>query len=193
LDPHDFAEVLDFWLGAADSPERGRARSAWFRKSLAFDELIRDRFLRAWEAAVGGKLDHWNATPLAALALVVVLDQFPRNMFRGTARAFASDALALTAAKAALENGFDGPLRILERQFFYLPFEHAEDIAEQRRSLDLFARLQADSEGESWMDYPRRHHDIVARFGRFPHRNALLGRISTPQEVAFLAQPGSSF
>ena len=193
MDPNDFAEVLGFWLGAADSPERGRARNAWFRKSLAFDELIRDRFLRTWEAAVGGKLERWNATPLAALAKTILLDQFPRNMFRGTARAFASDALALAAAKAALENGFDGPLRPVERQFFYLPFEHAEDVAEQRRSLDLFAQLQAGSEGESWMDYPRRHHDIIARFGRFPHRNALLGRASTAEELEFLRQPGSSF
>ena len=193
MNPHDFAKVLDFWFGAADSPERGRARNAWFRKSLAFDELIRDRYLRTWEVAVDGRLEHWNATPLAALALVVVLDQFPRNMFRGTARAFASDTVALAAAKAALENGFNGPLRTVERQFFYLPFEHAESMAEQRRSLDLFARLQAGLEGESWMDYPRRHHDIIARFGRFPHRNALLGRVSTPEELEFLEQPGSSF
>jgi uncharacterized protein (DUF924 family) len=124
---------------------------------------------------------------------VIVLDQFPRNMFRDTARAFVSDALALAAAKTALERGFDVPLRPVERQFLYLPFEHAEDVAEQRRSLDLFGRLQADFENGSSMDYPRRHHDIIARFGRFPHRNALLGRFSTAEERKFLEQPGSSF
>ena len=189
----DFADVLDFWFGAADSSERGTARAAWFRKSREFDDELRDRFLGTWATAARGELERWSATPLAALALVIVLDQFPRNMFRGTARAFASDALALAAARGALENGFDGPLRPVERQFFYLPFEHAEGIAEQRRSVELFARLQGELEGESWMEYPRRHHDIVARFGRFPHRNAILGRVSTPEELAFLEQPGSSF
>lgn len=140
-----------------------------------------------------GEIAGWNATPLAALALAIVLDQLPRNMFRGTARAFASDTLALAAAKAALERGFDAPLRPVERQFLYLPFEHAEDIAEQRRSLALLERLRKDSTHEVGVDYARRHHDIIARFGRFPHRNALLGRISTPEELEFLEQPGSSF
>jgi len=188
----DFAEVLDFWFGAADSPERGRPRKAWFRKSLEFDDEVRRRFMSTWEAAADGGLDRWNQTPFAALALVIALDQFPRNMFRDSARAFSSDALALGAAKAVVERGFDRVPRPVERQFFYLPFEHAEDIAEQRRCLDLFARLEAES-GDPWMDYPRRHHDIIARFGRFPHRNAILGRDSTTEELEFLRRPGSSF
>lgn len=188
----DFAEVLDFWFGAAGSPERGRPRKVWFRKSAEFDDEVRRRFMGTWEAATRGRLDRWNQTPLAALALMVVLDQFPRNMFRDSARAFSSDAAALAAAKAAVGRGFDRLPRPVERQFFYLPFEHAESLDEQRRCLDLFARLEAES-GEPWMDYPRRHHDIVARFGRFPHRNAVLGRASTPAELEFLRRPGSSF
>jgi len=188
----DFAAVLDFWFGPADSVERGTARKAWFRKSSEFDDEVRRRFMSTWEAATQGKLERWNRTPFAALALVIALDQFPRNMFRDSARAFSSDGLALGAAKAAVGRGFDRVSLPVERQFFYLPFEHAEDLDEQRRCLDLFARLEAES-GDPWMDYPRRHHDIIVRFGRFPHRNAVLGRTSTPEEIEFLREPGSSF
>ena len=135
-----------------------------------------------------GGLDRWRSTPLASLALIVVLDQFPRNMFRGTARAFATDALALSAAKSALAGAFDRPLLRHERTFIYLPFEHAEDHETQRRSLALFQAGDPDN-----MEYARRHYEIIARFGRFPHRNAVLGRESTPKEIEFLKQPGSSF
>jgi uncharacterized protein (DUF924 family) len=149
---------------------------------------VRRRFLPLWEQAARGELDRWRSAPLASLALIVVLDQFPRNMFRGTARAFASDALALAAARSALERSFDRLLSREERTFVYLPFEHAEDLAAQRRSLALFRALDPDD-----MEYARRHYEIIARFGRFPHRNAILGRESTPEEADFLKQPGSSF
>lgn len=188
-----FAEVLDFWFGAPGSPQRGRPRKAWFGKSESFDAEIRGRFLDTWDGAIGGRLRQWEATPLAALARIVVLDQFSRNLFRGAAHAFAGDALALAAACAALERGFDRLLRPVERLFIYLPFEHAEDLAAQQHSLELFAALRADSPGEDNRDYARRHYAIIARFGRFPHRNAVLGRESTPAEIEFLMQPGSSF
>lgn len=184
----DFSEILDFWFGPPDSPERGRPRKVWFQKSDSFDAEIRSRFLGTWERAARGELERWQATPLACLALVVVLDQFPRNMFRGTARAFSSDSAALAASESLVGRGFDRPLLPVERVFAYLPFEHAEDLAAQRRSLALFETLDS-----GYRDYARRHYEIVSRFGRFPHRNAILGRQSTAEEIEFLSRPGSSF
>jgi len=184
----DFVEVLEFWFGAPNSRERGRPRKSWFQKSEAFDAEIRRRFLATWERAARGELVPWQATPLASLALVVTLDQFPRNMFRGTARAFASDSLALAAARSMIAMEFDRLLSPVERLFAYLPFTHAEDLAAQRRSLALFHGLEPEDERSA-----KRHYEIIARFGRFPHRNAVLGRRSTPEETEFLKQPGSSF
>ncbi len=189
----DFREVLDFWFGPAGSPECGRPREAWFRKSEAFDEAIRARFLELHRQAAGGHLQSWEAEPDSLLALIVVLDQFPRNMFRGTSRAFATDAQALAAAQLAVARGFDRLLAPVQRWFVYLPFEHAEDPAVQRRCLELFEDLRADPDSAETIDYARRHGEIIARFGRFPHRNAVLGRISTPEEIEFLKQPGSGF
>jgi len=184
----DFVEVLDFWFGAPDSRERGQARKSWFQKSEPFDAEIRRRFLVTWERTARGELGSWQTTPLASLALVVTLDQFPRNMFRGTARAFASDSLALAAARKTMARGFDRLLSSVERAFVYLPFAHAEDLAAQRRSLALFQGLDPGH-----VEAARRHYEIVARFGRFPHRNAALRRESTAEEIEFLRQPGSSF
>ena len=184
----DFTDVLDFWFGAPDSAERGRPRKSWFQKSETFDADIRRRFLDTWGQAARGELERWRMTPLASLALVVVLDQFPRNMFRGTARAFSSDSLALGAARSMISQEFDRLLSPAERSFAYLPFEHAEDLAAQRRSLALFQALDPEH-----IEYPRRHYEIIARFGRFPHRNAMLGRESTGEEIEFLRLPGSSF
>jgi uncharacterized protein (DUF924 family) len=184
----EFPAVLDFWFGAPDWRERGRPRQEWFRKSDAFDAELRRRFLPLWERAARGELERWRATPLASLALTIVLDQFPRNMFRGDARAFSTDAQALAAATAAVERGFDRLLAPAERTFVYLPFEHAEDLAAQRRSLELFRVGDPDN-----LEWARRHYEIIERFGRFPHRNAVLGRESTAGEIEFLKQPGSSF
>jgi uncharacterized protein (DUF924 family) len=189
----EIAEVLDFWFGAPESPERGRPRKCWFEKRAAFDEEIRSRFLGCCERAAAGKLSHWERTPLAALALAVVLDQFPRNMFRGEPEAYMADPLALRVARSIVAQGFDVLLRPVERWFVYLPFEHAEDLAAQRRSMVLFAGLAADPDSPGAIDYADRHFSVVSRFGRFPHRNAILGRESTSEEIAFLAQPGSSF
>ena len=189
----EIAEVLDFWFGAPESPERGRPRKCWFEKNEAFDAEVRSRFVRVYRRAAAGKLSRWERTPHAALALAVVLDQFPRNMFRGEARAFAADALALRVARRMVDHGFDRLLRPVERWFVYLPFEHAEDLAAQRRAVALFAGLAGDPDSPGAIDYAHRHCNIISRFGRFPHRNAILGRESTSGESAFLAQPGSSF
>ena len=188
-----WSDVLEFWFGAFDAPDFGRPRAPWFVKSEAFDALIRNRFLATHEAAASGALDGWSTRPLAALALAIVLDQLPRNMFRGTPRAFAADARALALAREIVARGFDTVLLPVQRWFAYLPFEHAEDVATQRESLRLFERLAVDAAGAGTFAYAMRHYAVIERFGRFPHRNAILGRASTPDEQAFLAQPGSSF
>lgn len=183
-------QVLDFWFGATP----GVARPEWFRKDEAFDASIRERFGALIEAALAGGLRDWDATPQGALARVLLLDQFTRNSFRGTARAFAGDALALQAARAMLQRGDDRALALLERVFVYLPFEHAEDRAAQRESVRLFEALASEHPSSAdFADYARRHAVVIERFGRFPHRNAVLGRASTDEEHAFLREPGSSF
>lgn len=172
------ASVLDFWFG--------QDRKAWFAKDAAFDALVRERFLPLYDAAAAGTLDDWMAQPGSCLALVIVLDQFPRNMFRGSGRAFAADERARACARRILEQGWDKSMTPDERTFAYLPFEHSEALEDQELSLRLF-------EGSDNAEWARRHYDIIRRFGRFPHRNAALGRASTPEEQAFLATPGSAF
>ena len=187
-------DVLDFWFGAPGSPEHGQWREAWFRKDPVFDALIAQRFSPAIEAALAGGLRDWTASPSGALARILLLDQFTRNTFRDTARAFAGDALALETARALVSSGGDLSLAPLQRTFVYLPFEHAEDMAMQDESVRLFAALVATtSDSHGLLDYARRHRDVIVRFGRFPHRNAALGRASTADEQAFLALPGSRF
>jgi uncharacterized protein (DUF924 family) len=189
--PPDAAEVVDFWFGSTAPTQ---AREAWFRKDEAFDALIRARFGPRIEQALAGGLLEWDATPHGALARIVVLDQFTRNVFRGSARAFAGDALALAAARAAVARGDDHRLVSVMRPFVYLPFEHAEDAAAQAESLRLFGALaDAHPEQADLLEWARRHAAVIERFGRYPHRNALLGRVSTPEEAAFLREPGSSF
>ena len=186
--------VLDFWFGAPGSAERGQARAEWFRKDAAFDALIAQRFGAIIETALTGGLRAWDASADGALAHIVVLDQFTRNVFRDSARAFAGDALALDAARALVAAGRDAALPPHPRSFAYLPFEHSEILAAQDESLRLYTRLAHDApECAGYLDYAVRHRDIVLRFGRFPHRNALLGRPSTPEELEFLRQPGSRF
>ncbi|MCC7347056.1 MAG: DUF924 domain-containing protein [Variibacter sp.] len=172
------AEVLRFWREAG--PER------WFKKDTAFDEAIRARFLGTYEAAAAGALGDWEQTAEGALALLLVLDQFPRNMFRGDARTFAADPLALAVAERALARGFDRQFPAAERAFFYLPFEHSERPADQERCVALFCAM-GDADLLKWAEL---HADIIRRFGRFPHRNAALGRASTPEEQAFLDAGG---
>jgi uncharacterized protein (DUF924 family) len=171
-------DVLEFWRAAG--PDR------WFTKDAAFDAEITRRFLATYQAAAASRLAPWEATPDSALALVVTLDQFPRNMFRGDARTFAADPLARAVADRALTRGFDQRVPRPERQFFYLPFGHSELLADQERSLAL-ARRYGDDE---FTKYAVQHADIIRRFGRFPHRNAVLGRSTTPDEQAFLDSGG---
>ncbi|MFI4931324.1 MAG: DUF924 family protein [Burkholderiales bacterium] len=186
--------VLDFWFGAPADSQHLLPRKQWFVKDEAFDASIRQRFAAAIERAIAGEFAHWAATPGGAVAQIVVLDQFTRNVHRGNARAFAGDARALAAAQALVGTGQDRMLPGVQRQFVYLPFEHAESLAMQRESTRLFAQLERDEPavGELLI-WAQRHHDIIERFGRFPHRNAALGRTSTADELAFLQQPGSSF
>jgi uncharacterized protein (DUF924 family) len=176
------ADVLDFWF-------REISREAWFRKDADIDRAIRDRFLPLYDALSPRGPDDLSASGEMALAAVIVLDQFPRNIFRATAKAFATDALALAVAGQAIARGLDRELPAEQRIFLYLPFEHSEALAHQLRCIDLTEKL-----GEpEYAHYARLHHDVIARFGRFPHRNALLGRASTPEEEAFLQGPGSRF
>ena len=187
-------EVLDFWFGEPGSPRFGEPRDEWFRKDEGFDAEIARRFGTGIEAALRGECAPWATTPLGALAEIVLLDQFTRNAFRGTPRAFEGDARALAAARRAIARGFDRGLNGVQRQFMILPFEHGEDLAVQQESLLLFEALAHEQPSRAGLvEWARRHHDIVARFGRFPHRNRVLGRASTPEEIEFLKQPGSSF
>jgi len=188
------SDVLDFWFGPAGSAESTQPRAEWFRKDAAFDAAIAGRFGPRVEQALAGELDGWQADPRSALARILLLDQFTRNIFRGSARAFAADALALAGARAMVRAGADLALPPLQRAFVYMPFEHAEELAAQDEAVRLFGALAAEDPSQAGMlDYARRHRAIVARFGRFPHRNALIGRASTPQELAFLQEPGSGF
>lgn len=191
MNPQD---VLDFWFGAAGSVEFGSARAAWFRKDASFDRLIEQRFGATVHAALGGGLRDWERSGASCLARIIVLDQFTRNMFRDTPKAFAGDALALRSTRTMLERGDDAALLPVQRAFVYLPLEHAEDLAAQERCVALFTALADPHESmRSMLDYAVRHRDVIQRFGRFPHRNAVLGRASTAEELAFLEQPGSSF
>lgn len=182
-------DVLEFWFKG--DPTLFRAE--WFRKDDAFDAAIRARFALAVEAARDGALDAWTATAEGTLALVIVLDQFSRNIHRGSYLAFAGDAHARRIARAAIEAGRDAALTRVQRTFLYLPFEHAEDMADQDLSVRLFTSIADDPQLPTVLDYAERHRDVIRRFGRFPHRNAALGRTSTAAEAAYLAEPGSGF
>ena len=176
------AQVLEFWFSPESEP-------CWFEWSEALDQRSREMLEAKKAAAAAGRLDDWQQTAESALALVVLLDQVPRNLYRGSARAFASDAKALSVARAALARGFDRDLPEKQRLFLYLPFEHSEDSADQAESCRLFATL-SDPE---YLKYAEAHRDVIARFGRFPHRNAALGRASTPAEEAYLAEGEHDF
>jgi uncharacterized protein (DUF924 family) len=171
-------DVLTFWRAAGEQK--------WFAKDDAFDAEIKRRFLPTYEQAARGELSEWEATPEGALALIIVLDQFPRNMFRHDARAFAADGTARAVADRALARGFDAQLPPGERMFVYLPFEHSESMEDQQRCCALFRAL-GNADHLHWAEL---HADIIRRFGRFPHRNAVLGRATTPEEKAYLDNDG---
>jgi uncharacterized protein (DUF924 family) len=183
------AEILAFWFG----PPPHAMRDVWFRKDPTFDAAIRERFGAAVAAALSGECSTWDTTPQGALACVILLDQFTRNLHRDTPLAFAGDALALEIAEQAIARGFDRDLDRFERWFLCLPFEHSEDAAMQQRSLALFGQLAAETGDRAPLEWAEKHAAVIWRFGRYPHRNAILGRASTTEELTFLAQPGSSF
>lgn len=193
--------ILKYWFG--DSPDDGtvaaQRSSLWWSKDDAVDDDIRERFETTVQAAGRDELDDWAATAQGRLALVILTDQFPRNMYRGTPAAFAFDAKARALCLEGLASGQDRELRPIQRVFWYMPLEHSEDRAHQDRSVALFRELLDEVGAEQRgtfqvnLDFAVRHQEIIQRFGRFPHRNAILGRISTPEELAFLEEPGSSF
>lgn len=185
--------LVDLWFGAPNSPERFEPRAVWFKVDPEFDGELRRRFLQLQQGAAAGKCAAWAREAEPCLALILLLDQLPRNLYRGTAQAFASDSMARDTARTALGRGFDLSLPPVCREFIYLPFEHSEDLADQERSVALFATLAKDPRFGGTLDFAKRHHAIIARFGRFPHRNLALGRASTPAEEAFLKEPNSSF
>lgn len=185
--------VLDFWFGKPNDPDYGQQKKAWFIKNPAFDDLVRENLGDLYHQASSDLLDDWQREPLGSLALIILLDQVPRNIFRQTPQAFATDPKALTIAKQAIAQNFDQHLLTVQRLFLYIPFEHSENLDDQRRSLQLFSRLSDEPDAQSYIDYAQRHFDVIEQFGRFPHRNQILGRTSTPAEQAFLQQPGSSF
>jgi uncharacterized protein (DUF924 family) len=188
--------ILEFWFGAPDSPDSRypERRKLWFTKSEVTDATIRQEFMPLYVQAATGELDHWDTAPESCLALILLLDQFPRNLFRDDPRAFAMDEKALAIAKRAIEQGFDQPLSPLQRLFMYLPLEHSENLADQHQSVALIETIkQLDPDLDDAYNYALRHREVIQRFGRFPHRNAILGRPSTPDEQEFLQQPGSRF
>jgi uncharacterized protein (DUF924 family) len=184
-------EVLEYWKSIGPQ--------GWWRRSDEVDAEIVRRFGELHRRAAAGELDEWRSNADDCLALVILLDQFSRNMFRGDPRAFAADGLARAIADGAIQAGFDKIVDPDLASFFYMPFMHSEALADQERCIELFRAWAETLDGEARkrvensVDFARRHRDIVQRFGRFPHRNALLGRASTPEELAFLEQPGSSF
>jgi uncharacterized protein (DUF924 family) len=190
--------ILDFWFGTDDDKPLEHAPK-WFKQDSAFDEEIRQHFRQHIEAAGRGLYDNWRDTPNGSLAFIILTDQFPRNVYRGTPRAFAFDELALSASLDGQANGFDEQLNLVQRWFYYMPMEHSEDLAHQNRCVERFEALvdEAPPELEDAMeqahDYAVRHRDVIAEFNRFPHRNEVLGRKSTAAEAEYLSQPGAGF
>ncbi len=193
--------VLDFWFGELDADGFAAAETAarWFRKDPAFDQELRDRFLDEHRAIVAGQREAWLDSPEGRLAYILVLDQFSRNMFRDTPAMFATDELARATAVAGIDRGDDRAVTGHQRAFYYLPLMHSESLADQERCVALFTEFRDQLQGaareiiEHNLRFAHAHRDIIARWGRFPHRNAILGRPSTAAELAFLEQPGSSF
>ncbi|RBA23474.1 DUF924 family protein [Herminiimonas fonticola] len=193
--------IHEFWFGtdADDVKAADQKKKLWWSKDAAIDNIIVQRFEKSTLAAADGALDFWKTTPRGLLALILLTDQFPRNMYRGTANSFAYDHIALQLSLQALEQGVDQLLRPIERVFVYLPLEHSESIDDQERAVQLFEQLARDvvpaqkSTFDGFHQFAIRHRDIIARFGRFPHRNEILGRTSTEEEISFLKTAGSSF
>lgn len=177
-------DVLEFWFEQTQPPQ-------WFQVNPDFDRQILERYADAYDLAARGVYDDWKNSSDGCLALVLLLDQFPRNMFRGTAKAFATDPKALVIAKYALAKGFDQVLPPIKRRFLYLPFEHSENLNDQRKCVELFEKMKKDD--PLGYDYALRHLKVIEQYGRFPHRNSILSRMNTPEEEEYLAQSGAGF
>ena len=186
---HRADEVLAFWFG--QGADYGKRQKRWFEKSAALDAEVTRRYRDLCDQLAHER--EWLDAPRERLARVLVLDQFPRHIYRGTARAFATDGLALATARLAVERGDDGSLLPVERLFLYLPFEHSEALEDQERACELMKPLAVFAETDDAYRYAIAHRKVIKRFGRFPHRNGILGRTSTPEELEFLKRPGSSF
>ena len=185
-------KILTFWFGDVQDISRLKPCKAWFTKDPAFDETVR-QFQPDYEQAAADHLDRWMDSPQGCLGLALLLDQFPRNLFRGQPRSFATDPKALSVAQHAIAQRFDQQLLTVQRQFLYFPLEHSENLEHQHQAVTLFHHFSDDADLCDTYDFALRHQSIVQRFGRFPHRNQILGRTSTPEEAEFLTQPGSSF
>ena len=179
---HLSSEVLNFWFSQ-------RVKPLWFKKNAEFDREIQQRFLITYQLAKTGELDNWQEQPHDALALIIILDQFPRNMFRNTPHAFATDDKAVEITKYAVNNNYQQDLSVEQQTFLYMPLMHSENKTDQAQSVKLFTKLGKKDN----LKFAIKHQEIIDRFGRFPHRNQILGRESTPTEQEFLTQPGSSF
>jgi uncharacterized protein (DUF924 family) len=182
-------EILNFWFAHGQEAEYAQRRKVWFAKNPSFDQAIRTRFQTDYELAATGKLMDWQETPQGCSALILLLDQFPRNMFRGELQSFATDSQALAFAQHAIAQGFDQELPPIQRMFIYLPFEHSEHLEHQLQAVQRMKVLQI----QDVTDYALKHKEVIERFGRFPHRNKILGRTNTPEEEEFLKQSGSTF
>ncbi|SCA55832.1 putative transmembrane protein [Candidatus Terasakiella magnetica] len=185
----DINRILTFWFNSINPAEMATHREEWWVKNADFDKQITDEFSEVYEKAAKGELQNWQNTPLGAVALVIALDQFPRNMFRDSKKAFATDAQARKITRHAVEMGFDQHLPLGPRLFLYLPMEHSESAVDQNASVTLINTLG----DEGYSEYAVKHQMVIEKFSRFPHRNDVLGRASTEEEIAFLNQPGSRF
>lgn len=197
----NYQEVLSFWFGSLNKglPDEEH-QTLWFRGSANDDADIKKQFATVLPAAIAGELDEWKETPQGRLALIILLDQFPRNIFRGSALAFAYDAAALNAAKEGIAQGQDKKLQTVARQFFYMPFQHSEVLEDQEQSMVLYQSMVDDaptaelkSMAESCLSYAKQHHDLIKTFGRFPHRNKVMGRDSDAKEKHYLTNGGATF
>src|SRR5579863_4197207 len=185
--------LLTFWFAPEGPSEHDRLRDIWFRATPEFDAALAERFRADHDRAAAGAYEPWRGAPRTCLALILLLDRLSRNLFRNSPRAYAMDAAALVTAREAVARGYDQAVAPVWRCFFYLPFEHSESLADQETAMRLYTALPEHPDRGAIVEAARRHHEIIARFGRFPHRNDILGRPSTPEEREFLQQPGSAF
>jgi uncharacterized protein (DUF924 family) len=190
---HRAEMLLEFWFTPEGASERDRLRDIWFQATPEFDAALAEHFRADYDRAAAGVYEPWRDTPRTCLALILLLDQLPRNLFRNSPRAYATDTAALETASEAVARGYDRAVTPMRRCFFYLPFQHSEDLADQETGLRFYAALPEHPDKENFVEATRRHHEIIARFGRFPHRNGVLGRPGTLEEQYFLQQPGAVF